>query len=163
MFIIPNQVWLEILLAVACGALVGFERQVRGKPAGIRTSALVCLGSMLFVKLGVEVAGPGTDNTRVLGQIITGIGFLGAGVILSRGGLVVGVTSASAIWILAGVGAAIGFGRYREAVAFAIAAVAVLTGVDLMERTFTFLQRGVHKIKGSKDASRFDDDLKLKD
>jgi putative Mg2+ transporter-C (MgtC) family protein len=138
--------WLRIAVAVLCGGLIGLERQLRGKPAGIRTSMLVCLGTALFVRLGIEmqVAGPGVDPTRVLGQVVTGIGFLGAGVILTREGIVIGVTSAAVIWMLAGIGAAIGLDRHAEAVAITLVVVLVLVGVQLLEHAFRALRRGVH-------------------
>ena len=69
--------WTVVGVAIACGGIVGLERQFRGKPAGVRTSILVCLGTSVFIHLGTAVSGPGTDPTRVLGQLVTGIGFLG--------------------------------------------------------------------------------------
>lgn len=103
------QFWGAIGIAVFCGTIIGLERQWRGKPAGIRTSILICLGTTLFIRLSVVHSGEYADPTRVLGQVVTGIGFLGAGVIFARGGTVVGITSAAVIWILASIGAMIGF------------------------------------------------------
>ena len=80
--------WTVVGVAIVCGGVVGFERQVRGKPAGVRTSILVCLGTSVFIHLGAAVVGPGSDATRVLGQLVTGGGFLGAGVMFSREGVV---------------------------------------------------------------------------
>ncbi len=95
---------LEIIIVVACGGVVGFERQVRGKPIGIRTSILICLSTYIFVRLGGTLYGTGVDPTRVLGQVVTGVGFLGAGVILAKGGSITGVTSAAVVWMLAAIG-----------------------------------------------------------
>ena len=134
--------WLQVCAAVLCGAFVGIERQIRGKPAGIRTSILICLGTQVFVYLGAGLASPSADPTRVLGQVVTGVGFLGAGVILARGELVIGVTSAAVIWVLAAIGAAIGLGHLAEAFVLSIIAVAVLTGVRQLERVFAQLRRG---------------------
>jgi len=136
--------FVRAAVAVVCGAIVGFERQLRGKPAGIRTSTLVCLGTALFVYLGMFSQGPSVDPTRVLAQVATGVGFLGAGVILNREGLVKGVTSAACIWILAAIGAAIGMERYALAIATSVVTVSVLVGVEWLEKGFKALRRGVH-------------------
>ncbi len=135
--------WMGIGTAIFCGALIGFERQMRGKAAGMRTSILICLGTQVFVGLGTLFqSSPSADPTRVLGQVVTGIGFLGAGVILARRGVVTGVTSASVIWILAAIGAAIGLGHYVSAIVVSILTVAVLTGIELLERFLRRLRQG---------------------
>jgi len=135
-----------VALSILCGAIIGLERQVRGKPAGMRTSILVCLGTATFIHLGSQFGGPGTDQTRVLGQVITGIGFLGAGVMFAREGTVLGVTTAAVIWMLAGIGAAIGMGQYHLGLGLAVTAVAVLITCEWLEKTFAALTRGVHAI-----------------
>jgi len=84
------------------------------------------------------------DPTRVLGQVVTGIGFLGAGVIIAREGLVRGVTSAAVIWVLAGIGAMIGFGLFLPALAISFITVGILTGIELLENSVRRLRRGVH-------------------
>jgi len=139
-----GQFWGIVGVSILCGAVVGLERQLMGKPAGVRTSVLVCLGAAVFVHLGTTVSGAGSDPTRVLGQLVTGVGFLGAGVMFSRKGVVTGVTTAAVIWVLAGVGAAIGMGRHEGAVALAFVIVALLVGIDLMESSIKWLTRGVH-------------------
>lgn len=131
-------------MAVLCGAILGLERQLRGKPAGIRTSILICLGTVVFVTFGRVLAGDEGDPARTLGQVVNGIGFLGAGVIFSEKGLIKGMTSASVIWLLAGVGVAIGVGYYAYAIALTLVATAVLVGVQWLEHTFRQLRRGVH-------------------
>jgi putative Mg2+ transporter-C (MgtC) family protein len=136
--------WLQVGAAVFCGGLVGLERQLRGKPAGIRTSALVCLGTAMFVRLGAGAVTESADPTRVIGQVVTGIGFLGAGVIMTRGGLVTGVTSAAVIWVLAAIGAAVGLGHLTGAVALTFVTVGILVGVETLEVTFRRLRQGVH-------------------
>jgi putative Mg2+ transporter-C (MgtC) family protein len=80
----------------------------------------------------------------VLGQVVTGVGFLGAGVILTRDGAVAGMTSAAAVWFLAGVGAAIGYGYYAFGVGLTVFSLVVLLGVRGLERAFAILRRGVH-------------------
>jgi putative Mg2+ transporter-C (MgtC) family protein len=131
-------------IAVLCGMVVGLERQLSGKPTGMRTSILICLGSYIFVAVSHMISGGNVDPGRIVGQIITGIGFLGAGVILTRQGIVVGVTSAAVIWVLAGVGILIGFEKYLTAVVISLLVVAILTGVNFLESSFIILRMGVY-------------------
>lgn len=137
---------VKILSSLICGLIVGIERQVRGKPVGIRTSSLICLGTMLFIHLGLQI-NEGHDSVRILGQIVTGVGFLGAGVIMNKEGLVSGVTSAAVVWLLAGIGASIGFGFYSTALIVTLVALFILVGVQYLESIFKALQRGVHRHK----------------
>lgn len=143
--VLGSPFWIAVGSAVLCGAIVGLERQLRGKPAGVRTSCLICLGTAMFVHLGAAAATPGADPTRVLGQVVTGVGFLGAGVMLAREGIVTGVTTAAVIWVLAAVGAAIGFGRSLEAIGLSIVIVVILAGVELLEATVRSLAVGVYR------------------
>ncbi|HMO18449.1 MAG TPA: MgtC/SapB family protein [Oligoflexia bacterium] len=130
--------WTQLGAAILCGFLLGIERQVRGRPAGIRTAIMICLGSEIFVHLGTTIDVPGADATRVLGQIVTGVGFLGAGVMLARGSMVIGVTSASLIWIMAAVGATIGLGYVSAGITVTIVAVFTLTVFDYFENKLGF-------------------------
>src|SRR5512147_3025806 len=99
--LLPDTQFLtQVGVSLACGGLIGLERQMRGKAAGLRTSVLVVLGTQVFIWLGASVHGPTTDPTRVLGQVVTGVGFLGTGVILARGGTLIGVTTAAVVWVL---------------------------------------------------------------
>ena len=139
------QFWLHIGAALLCGGVIGIERQLRGKAAGIRTSILICLGTMIFVELGASFQAANVDPTRVLAQVVTGIGFLGGGVILTREGLVVGVTSAAVIWVLASLGAMIGLGHVETAVVLALVTVLILVGVEFLESSFLHLRKGYKK------------------
>lgn len=143
--------WMKVLFSVSCGFIFGIERQLRGKPVGIRTSCMICLGTMAFIHLGVLQSKQEADHIRLLGQIVTGVGFLGAGVIFTQGGLVNGVTSAAVIWVLTAVGAAIGFGHFDIPVALSFIGVGILWGVQLLERGFRGLRRGVHSVRAQKD------------
>jgi putative Mg2+ transporter-C (MgtC) family protein len=134
--------WLRLGTAVLCGGIIGLERQLRGKAAGIRTSILICLGTELFVGLGSSFAGERVDPTRVIGQVVTGIGFLGGGVILAREGAVVGVTSAAVIWVLAALGSLIGLGHLLGSIVLTLVTVGLLTGVELLESVFRRLREG---------------------
>lgn len=101
---------LRLLLAVVLGAAIGFQRERAGKPAGLRTHALIALGSALFTVVSIFGFGTGVDPSRVAAGIVTGVGFLGAGVIfrgLRRDG-VVGLTTAASIWTTAAIGLATG-------------------------------------------------------
>ncbi len=138
--------WGGLGSAVLSGAIIGIERQLLGKPVGIRTSMLICIGTYVFVVVSNQVINVSTDPSRIIGQIVTGIGFLGAGVMLTRDGVVVGVTSASAIWILASVGVLIGSGYYVTGIKISAISVGILVGIDNLESAFSGLQRGVHKI-----------------
>ena len=142
---LESSFWMTIGVSVLCGAIVGIERQVRGKPAGVRTSILICLSTAVFIHLGVGATSALADPTRVLGQVVTGVGFLGAGVILTREGAVSGVTTAAVIWVLAATGSAIGLGNYAGAVALALVTVAVLTGVEFLEASVRSLARGIYR------------------
>jgi len=96
--------WPAIAACLLCGSIVGLERQLRGKPVGIRTSSLIVLGTYVFIALSQAVTTDATDASRIIGQVVTGVGFLGAGVMLAKDGMVLGVTSAATIWALASIG-----------------------------------------------------------
>lgn len=137
--------WQAVGTALVCGSIIGLERQLRGKPVGIRTSALIVLGTYIFIAASMLVSNAATDPSRIIGQVITGIGFLGAGVMLARDGMVLGVTSAATIWSLASIGVCIAIGYDVIAIKLSIVVVFVLVGVDTMEDYSQTLTRGVHK------------------
>jgi putative Mg2+ transporter-C (MgtC) family protein len=136
--------WQAIGLSILCGTIVGLERQLRGKPVGIRTSSLIVLGTYIYIAISMHVANDVSDPSRIIGQVITGIGFLGAGVMLAKEGVVVGVTSAATIWVLAAVGVCIAITESSVAIKLALVIVAILYGVDLLEEYSTAFTRGVH-------------------
>jgi len=123
---------LKLFIATALAAVVGYEREVYRKPAGIRTMMLVGLGSCLFMVISAEaVKGvPGADPGRIAAQVVTGIGFLGAGTIIRAGGSVVGLTTAASIWLVAAVGLAVGAGLYGPAVVSTAMGFAILRVVE---------------------------------
>jgi putative Mg2+ transporter-C (MgtC) family protein len=110
---------LRLLLAAALGALIGVEREIHGHPAGMRTHLLVALGSATFTVLSIYGFGdpnrPGFDPSRIAAQIVSGIGFLGAGAILKEGATIRGLTTAASLWATAGVGLAAGAAQYPVA------------------------------------------------
>ena len=79
--------WAELGTSLLCGFIIGLERQLRGKPAGIRTSLLIVMGTYVFIAVSMSVNSTMTDPSRIIGQVITGVGFLGAGVMLARDGM----------------------------------------------------------------------------
>ncbi len=137
--------WRAVGTSIMCGTIIGIERQLRGKPVGIRTSALITLGTYIFIAASMLVSTSATDPTRIIGQVITGIGFIGAGVMLARDGMVLGVTSAATIWALASIGVCIAIGYDLIAIKLSIVVVVVLAGVDILEDYSQALRRGVHK------------------
>lgn len=125
--------WIRIGISLLCGGAIGLERQLRGKVCGVRTSILICLGTAIFVELGATAGPDRVDPTRVLGQVVTGVGFLGAGVILSRDGKILGVTTAAVIWLLAAIGSLVGMGHLGSTVIITLVALVVLLGVEGVE------------------------------
>ena len=106
---------LRVGLAAVAGLLVGAEREMSGKNAGLKTNALVALGSSVFVLLSLEFEGAEfVDTSRVLGQVVTGIGFIGAGTIIQQGSNIKGLTTAATIWCSAGVGGLAALAMYKE-------------------------------------------------
>ena len=148
---LSGEFWIRLVVTIVCGGIIGLERQLRGKPAGIRTSILICLGTVVFISLGLVLNPMAQDTSRVLGQVITGIGFIGAGVIMGKENIVKGVTSAAIIWTLAAIGASIGFGLLSTAVVLTLVTVGVLLGVEFLETSFRKLRRGVHARYESQD------------
>ncbi len=124
---------LRLALAAGVGAVIGYDRAQRDKPADVRTFALVALGSATFALAGLLLF-PGGDASRIAAQIVTGIGFLGAGSIIHHRDDVTGLTTAAAIWSVAAVGMAIGLGLYVLG-AGASAAILLLLRWRAIERT----------------------------
>ena len=132
----------RVSIALVLGLLIGAEREFRGHPAGLRTMALISAGSCMFTGLGLIPEFPKTvDPTRIAAQIVTGVGFLGAGSILRQGELVRGLTTAASIWVAASLGMAVGFGYYGVAVYVTVIVVIVLVALKPLEERF-FKSRG---------------------
>ena len=136
--------WISIGVAVICGIVVGFERQLRGKPVGIRTASLITLGTYIFTAAAMAVMSDESDPSRIIGQVVTGVGFLGAGVMLSKDGVVIGVTSAATIWVLAAIGVVIAVATPFTAIKLSLIVIAILHGVEVLETYSAALTRGVH-------------------
>jgi putative Mg2+ transporter-C (MgtC) family protein len=122
-----------VLLAVVCGGAVGMERELRGKAAGLRTNILICVGATLFTQLSIDLAGARGDPGRLAAQIVTGVGFIGAGTILHSRGAVTGLTSAATIWVVAAIGVALGAGAVLEGAGVTLLLLLVLRGLGWAE------------------------------
>lgn len=141
---------IRLFMALAMGFLLGLERELTNKYAGLRTHILVCLGACIFTLLsiyGFPTYAPGDnivvdnatgirDTSRVAAQIVTGIGFIGAGTVLRNGPMVFGLTTAATLWIAASIGMACGAGMYGIALISTVLSVAVLTLIRIFERQF---------------------------
>src|SRR5438445_4421435 len=124
----------QLALGTILGGAIGLERELGGKPAGLRTNILICLGSVLYTKLSVAMAAGNADPTCIAAQIVTGVGFIGAGTILHARGAVVGLTSAATIWVVAAIGVALGASSYWEAAGTTLLVLVVLQGLGRVER-----------------------------
>jgi putative Mg2+ transporter-C (MgtC) family protein len=138
---------LRLVAACLVGAAIGLERDMHGRAAGLRTNMLVSLGSALFMIISEAVAlmysasgsgdtGLRVDPSRIAAQIITGIGFLGAGAIIKEGINVRGLTTAACLWVSAGLGMACGAGLFELAILVALISLVTLTGVGYLERLY---------------------------
>jgi len=132
-------IFLGLVLAMGLGVILGLERNIAGKLAGMRTYALVCMGSALYIDisrlvLDTAIAGAVIDPLRVASQIVVGIGFIGAGLVVLKGGHLTGVTTAAGIWVSAGVGMACGFELYALAIFATGLTIFVFTIMWIIER-----------------------------
>ena len=128
-------IW-RLLLAAGLGAVLGLEREYRQKPAGLRTNILIAIGSALFTILSLLMTAGTPDTSRVAGQIVTGIGFLGGGAILRYRDTVHGMTTAATIWVNAAIGIACGVGQYQLAIATTALTLVVLVVLPPIEIYF---------------------------
>jgi putative Mg2+ transporter-C (MgtC) family protein len=123
----------ELALAVVLGGLIGFEREWKNKPAGLRTNILICMSAVLFTEISYRSGLIGGDPGRIAAQILTGVGFLGAGTILHHKGSVTGLTSAATIWMVTAIGVTLGWGAYVDAIATTALVLVVLGGLTRLE------------------------------
>ena len=137
----PGDVF-SIVLAVVLGAAIGIEREFSGKAAGLRTNVLICLGAAAFTIISKRMAGENDSLTRIAAQIVTGVGFLGAGAIIQDRAGVHGLTTAATIWFVASLGMACGAGVYELALILTLLAFFVLVGLRQIQKP---LMR--HKVK----------------
>ncbi len=141
----------RLVLATGLGGMIGLEREAHNRPAGLRTHILVCLGSTLvmlvsmygLVDVHADTPESRYDAGRIAAQVVSGIGFLGAGTILREGNSVRGLTTAASLWIVAGIGLAVGSGMYIPAVATTVLTMIALQYLSRVERRWLGVQRDV--------------------
>lgn len=129
---------VKLSLAVMLGGIIGFEREIAGKPAGLRTNILICIGAALLMdvsmRIGIIDGQRVGDPARIAAQIVSGVGFLGAGTIMQSQGMVTGLTSAATIWVVAAIGMTVGAGFYIEGIGAGLLVTFVLAGLGGLER-----------------------------
>jgi putative Mg2+ transporter-C (MgtC) family protein len=129
----------RVFFAILCGGLIGLERELKNKAAGLKTNMLICLGAALYTSVSVLISGSFADQghfgdpARVAAQIVSGIGFLGGGAIIQSRGTVLGLTTAATIWVVAAIGVCIGIGHSDIAVFCALSVILVLVGTTAFE------------------------------
>ena len=150
LFLLP-----KVGVALLVGTLVGIEREYRGKLAGIKTNALICSASALFTAVSLLMSeygsltpAPSADVTRIVAQIVSGIGFIGAGAIFKSSSKVQGLTTAAIIWSVAALGILIGFGVFLATIAITITFIVFLSFVAYMERRLFRVHGGSHGQSG---------------
>lgn len=161
---------LRLVAAIVAGAVIGFERELHDKPAGFRTNILICFGAALFTVMSVDmVAEQFSDQTRIAAQIVTGVGFLGAGTIVHFKGTVLGLTTAATIWAVASLGMAFGAGEYLLGCVGTILTASVLFGLAFAEDlisswrvTTRFKIKIVPKMEVAESIRKLVDDLGLR-
>ena len=127
---------LKIIYAIICGSIIGIERELKNKAAGLKTNVLICLGSMLFIE-SILFLNPVSDSiARIIAQIATGIGFIGAGCILRNDNKVSGLTTASIVWIVASLGILIGINQGPYAVLIAFIVTILMLILNFIENKF---------------------------
>lgn len=149
---------LSLVLAAVLGGAIGMERQLSGKPAGLRTNILICVGAALLgdlsIRMGALPGRTGPSPTMIAAQVMSGIGFLGAGTIMKDGGTVMGLTSAATIWIVAAIGLALGAGHRLEAAGTAFIVLLTLAALGPLEhkllRTIRVVSATVRAHPGTK-------------
>jgi putative Mg2+ transporter-C (MgtC) family protein len=155
----------KLLLATVLGGAIGLERELAGKPAGLRTNILICVGAALFTQLSIDVAQigyaadgrPYGDTGRIAAQIVSGIGFLGAGAILHGEGAVVGLTTAATVWVVAAIGTAVGAGAFIDATGGTALIMLVLVGLRPFEQRLAAKRRRVRATLRVKPGVSFDE------
>lgn len=129
----PLSVLEKLVVAVVCGGVVGWQREARDRPAGLRTHVLVCLGSAVYTLASLSFSSPPADPGRVAAQVATGMGFLGAGTIIRHGNIVRGLTTAASLWAVAAIGLCVGIGGEAMWIA-GIATFIVLLTLTVLRR-----------------------------
>lgn len=128
-----GRILLPLLAAALAGGAVGLERESTNQPAGLRTHVLVCVGAALIMQVSLNMSG---DPGRIAAQVVSGIGFLGAGTILREGANIRGLTTAASLWVVSGMGLAVGAGLYLETFFAVVIVLLTLKSLSTVERRF---------------------------
>jgi putative Mg2+ transporter-C (MgtC) family protein len=138
----------KLVLAVVLGGAIGLERELKAKPAGLRTNILICVGATLLTDVSMTIAVLDStrlgDPARLAAQIVSGVGFLGAGTIMQSSGTVTGLTSAATIWVVAAIGIAVGSGNYVGAAGSTVLVTVVLAWLGRVEHQIKRFKRMAH-------------------
>jgi putative Mg2+ transporter-C (MgtC) family protein len=143
---------LRCAVAAFCGGVIGMERELKNKPAGFRTNILICLGASIYMSVGLLVSYGTVDPTRIAAQVVTGIGFLGAGCIIQSGHHVRGLTSAATIWVVASIGIVVGAGYPLLATIATFIVVVTLAALGRVEQRL-FTAEALDEYRPSNDQS----------
>src|ERR1041385_7465094 len=146
------EIAVRLLISFAVGTAIGLEREYRSKAAGLRTMIMICLGSTIFTEISINIGGGSPD--RIAANIVTGIGFLGGGVIFKDGLTVTGITTATTIWISAALGMAVGAGEYFVAI---VGSGVVLIVLTIMEKAQHWIEHW-HQSRTYRIEFKLDDD-----
>ena len=136
-----DEILIKVALSLILGGALGMERQYHDKPAGYATNCLICLGAMLFTVLSEFMSLQDGDPGRIAAQVVTGVGFIGAGSILRDGNKISGLTTAAGVWLVAAIGMAVGYGQYFWASVCAAAILVVQLGVRKTLKLMEFVKR----------------------
>lgn len=153
---------IRMAVAAVLGGMIGFEREMHSQAAGLRTHMVVAVGAALIMILSVKVAGPAGDPGRIAAQVVSGIGFLGAGAILRFGMSIKGLTTAACLWTAAGIGLAAGAGFWREAGVATIIVVLAVFVFDFVEKTMIIGRRYSRFVVTAKDQPQLVDHAEAK-
>jgi putative Mg2+ transporter-C (MgtC) family protein len=144
-----------VLTSVLCGTLIGLEREHRAKPAGVKTVSLICIGSTIFTITSILIAGDAAgDRGRIAAQVVTGIGFLGAGAIMRERGTIIGLTTGATIWVVSAIGVLIGAGYAAGGLAMTVVVLIVLIALRRSEIYLHRWSRGERPSDGEGNGER---------
>jgi putative Mg2+ transporter-C (MgtC) family protein len=156
-FELDYETGLRMLLSFLIGAVIGFEREYHSKAAGLRTMVMICLGSTIFTEISLSIGISSPD--RIASNIITGIGFLGAGVIFKDGLTITGITTATTIWISAALGMAVGAGEYFIAILGTVIVLLILSALSAITQKIESIHQARSYLISFNDDKQFLDDL----
>jgi putative Mg2+ transporter-C (MgtC) family protein len=146
--VVLSSTLVRLLLAALLGGIIGLERQLRHRPAGLRTNMFICFGAAMFTVLSRQLAGTESDSARIAAQIIPGIGFIGAGSILHARASVTGLTTAATLFVVAGIGMAAGGGLYLTACFATVIILIALVVLGRMEAAFSLKSLTTYEVTG---------------